>query len=319
MASRGYVVATIQHRDGSSPATQVMVNGQPTRNVTTFTTAQLLPSMNATEFKLRQLAFREAELKETIKVLQKINGGDGETVFHNSSRGEGQDLKNWKNRLDFDHMIVSGHSLGSNLALQALKGAPSSDVPAAGSIVFDPGKDSGPLNLDVEVPILIADSEEWSSQAKDFYGKPHFDVVKSIAQGSLDKTNSSWFMTLLGTAHVSVTDAPLITTAFLNFFGNDTVQFLTLDPRNALFQLVAVSDEFLMHLVNGSRTGILASGASYPEFRLLPTPQIPITPWEIHIAPPTKTTTNGSTALPISALFYYALVSLVLFVNAVML
>jgi platelet-activating factor acetylhydrolase len=111
--------------------------------------------MNATEFKLRQLAFREAELKEIIKVLQKINNGDGETVFHNSSRGEGQDLKNWKNRLDFAHMIVSGHSLGSNLAvgwsaidatiqltyfyqLQALKGAPSSDIPATGSIVFDP-------------------------------------------------------------------------------------------------------------------------------------------------------------------------------------
>ena len=67
--------------------------------------------------KLQQLAFRQLELQETIKVLQNINGGDGVAVFHNSSRGEGQDLINWKSRIDFNHLIISGHSLGSNLAV----------------------------------------------------------------------------------------------------------------------------------------------------------------------------------------------------------
>jgi platelet-activating factor acetylhydrolase len=92
----------------------------------------------------------------------------------------------------------------------------------------------------------------------------------------------------VGTAHISVTDAPLITTSFLNLFDNTSAQYLTLDPKNALFQLVAASDEFLMHLVNGTRTGILASGVTYPDFHLFPTPALPITPWEIHVAPPVK-------------------------------
>jgi platelet-activating factor acetylhydrolase len=92
----------------------------------------------------------------------------------------------------------------------------------------------------------------------------------------------------VGTAHISVTDAPLITTSFLNLFDNSTANFLTLDPKNALFQLVAASDEFLIRLVNGTRTGILASGVTYPEFKVLPTPAIPITPWEVHVAPVTK-------------------------------
>jgi platelet-activating factor acetylhydrolase len=58
------------------------------------------------------------------------------------------------------------------------------------------GKDSGPLNTAVKVPILIPDSQEWSSEPTVFYGQKHFDVVKGIAQTALNISGAGWFMTL---------------------------------------------------------------------------------------------------------------------------
>ncbi|KAF2093770.1 hypothetical protein NA57DRAFT_17560, partial [Rhizodiscina lignyota] len=284
MASRGSVVAALQHRDGSSPATQVMIKGHPTQNVTALTVDDISPSMNNTQFKLRQLQMRQAELEAAIIVVQNINNGSGAAVTAANSRGEGQGLYLWKNRLDMQHMIVSGHSFGSNLALQSLKGAPSTAIPANASINFDPGKDSGPLNTDVSVPTVIMDSEEWSSIPTEFYGQQHFDVVKDITLGSLKQNNESWFMTLLGTSHVSITDAPLITTSLLSFFTNFTSK-IPISPSAALANYVSVSNDFVGAVVNGSRMGELARSASYPEFKIIPNGTILTSPWEIHVAP----------------------------------
>ncbi len=77
-------------------------------------------------------------------------------------------------------------------------------------LVLDPGKDSGPLSTNIRVPILILESDAWSSQQTLFFGANHFGVVKSIAETSLNALGAGWFLTLLGTAHTSITDAGLI-------------------------------------------------------------------------------------------------------------
>lgn len=167
------------------------------------------PAMNNTEFQLRKLQMRQAELEEAIKVVQSINSGNGKAVAQNNTRGEGQTLSGWNDRLDLGNMIIAGHSLGSNLALQAVKGAPSTAVPANASLNFDPGKDSGPLNTDVTVPLAIIDSEEWSGTPTNFFGQQHFDVVKGIAQNALAKNNKSWFMSLR-TSYLFISSIPFI-------------------------------------------------------------------------------------------------------------
>jgi hypothetical protein len=48
----------------------------------------------------------------------------------------------------------------------------------------------------VKIPILIPNSEEYDAVPTDFYNGQYFDIVKSIAQGSLNTTGSAWFMTL---------------------------------------------------------------------------------------------------------------------------
>jgi hypothetical protein len=70
--------------------------------------------MSETEFLQRQLEMRQAEFTEATRVLQSIANGSGQSIFTSSSRGEGQDIVNWKNRFDLSKLIVAGHSFGGS-------------------------------------------------------------------------------------------------------------------------------------------------------------------------------------------------------------
>lgn len=205
-------------------------------------------------------------------------------MYQNSSRKEGKTLEAWKGRLDLDHLLITGHSFGSNTVIQTITTSPSQEIPATAAITFDPGKDSGPLNTNITIPIAILDSEEWSAVPEQFYGRTHFDTVKLIAQNSLNNTNNAYFATLLGTTHASITDAPLISTSFISYFTNFTSN-TTIDPKVAIEQYVRVSDAFLRDLVNGTRSGLLAENATTPNFQLLSNSTVQNDPWELHVAP----------------------------------
>lgn len=196
LASYGSVVVALQHRDGSSPATVVNVTGGAARNLTAFSVNNVNPSMNETEFRIRQREMRQAEIEATIQVIQEINNGQGDQVYKNNSRGEGQGLGDWKGRLDLDHMFISGHSFGAVAALQALDGAPTKAIPANAGIVYDPGEHSGPLSFDISAPLAIINSEELDAVPYNVSEGLYFDVLKDIVDASLKKTNESYFMTL---------------------------------------------------------------------------------------------------------------------------
>lgn len=243
--------------------------------------------MNSTDFHLRQLEMRQAELTETVRVLSNIVNGNGSSVFNANSRGEGQNLSDWKNRLDLGNIIIAGQSFGGNSVFRYLA-EPNPLLPAGAAAPYDPGKDSGPFaTTNVKVPLLIPDSEEWSAVPTDFYGQQHFDVVKSVAQGALNATGAGWFMTLLGTVHTSITDVGLIAESFANFFTNET-QLLTLDAKAAVLQFANVTVDFASYIQNRSASnirGILADGVTYPTFQLFPNASVLQNPWEVHVAP----------------------------------
>jgi platelet-activating factor acetylhydrolase len=219
------------------------------------------PPMTEEKFKEEQLGFREAELEETIRVLQSVDAGHGEEVFGSNLRKEGRFLHEWQGKLDFKHLIIAGHSYGATGALQALKGAPSSKTrPAAGGIILDPGKSSGPLNHDINVPILVVHSNSWSSKYTLFMGAPHFDTVRDLVRQTLDRTGASWFVTSLGTSHPSVTDAPLIEPILLSWTTGATI-----NVKEGLREYLKVSMEFLGFVVNGTREGVLALEPTHPD------------------------------------------------------
>ncbi|KAL7934648.1 platelet-activating factor acetylhydrolase, isoform II domain-containing protein [Trichoderma chlorosporum] len=251
LASRGYVVAAVEHRDGSCPGSLMRIKGQDDRQILHFKDTELLsdPPMDATRYKYEQLAFRDAEILETIHILRAVNGGKGEEIFRRNSRSEGSHLRDWAGRLDFGNLTVAGHSFGATGALQALKHAPSDANPAIGGIIFDPGKASGPLNALIDVPLLVVHSNTWSKQSSVFYGRPHFDTVKELALGVLRRVpvHASWFLTSIGTSHPSVSDAPLLEPLLLSWTTG-----ATLNTKEALREYVRVADDF-WHFLRTSR------------------------------------------------------------------
>lgn len=180
VASRGIIVAVIEHRDGSGPASVIKKDKSKTfRKVFHMTPDMLNPKPDTPEFKAMQLAMRQREVEETVRILKMLNDGRGEEVFAANTRLEGKHLAEWKGRLDTDLFLVGGHSYGATLALQALKGAPSEALPFVGGIMFDPGKQSGPLNDDVGVPIVVVHSESWYVDSGVIYSETFANALLS--------------------------------------------------------------------------------------------------------------------------------------------
>lgn len=69
--------------------------------------------------KQAQLAFRQAEVEETVKVLQRLNNGEGGEIHQQNLRGEGDSLVSWEGMLQTKEMTIGGHSYGATLAVSS--------------------------------------------------------------------------------------------------------------------------------------------------------------------------------------------------------
>lgn len=264
VTSRGYVVAAMEHRDGSAPSGVVHTQDGLKRNVFYLTPDMLSHGgpINRSEFKAAQVAFREAEIEETIAVLRRINEGHGRIIYQQNPLREGSELPEWQDRIDVSNIVISGHSLGATTALRMLKAAPTSALSLAGCFVLDPGKSSGALNEEIKVPLLILHSQSWSEESSMMLGRPHFDVVQDIAHKTLRNGQAAWFMTLPGTAHPSCTDLSVIQPLVLRLATS-----AELNGRQAIAEYTTVCVDFLQYLNDHRRTGVLACDVTDAAYR----------------------------------------------------
>jgi platelet-activating factor acetylhydrolase len=284
IASHGYVVAAVEHRDGSGPGTIIHHADGTEKKVWHMKLEDLSssPPMTDLDLKAAQLNFREAEIVETIKLFQQLNAGDA-PIVNLKPDSPRNSLPGFKNRLNLSAITVGGHSYGATGAMQALASAGTKSMPINGGIALDPGKGSGPLNKDIDVPILVMQSGEWTEKQVDFYGQGwHFNVVKRI----IESVETGWFMTLAGTAHPSCTDAPLIVPWIMRL-----VTGTTLNSKVALHEYIDASVAFLQYLQTGEKKGVLESdvtNAQGPFEKVEPRKKVRGprgAEWEFHVVP----------------------------------
>ncbi|KAF4122918.1 platelet-activating factor acetylhydrolase [Geosmithia morbida] len=290
LASRGSIIAAVEHRDGSCPGSMIKhpgEDGEGRRRLYIGESDLAGDGMNTPEFKRIQLAFRDVEMLAAIDMLRSINDGSGLAYIaaNNTRSPSASTLSTWPSRLDIDkRLIIAGHSYGATGALQALTTiAPG----AAAGLILDPGKSSGPLNHNSTAPLLIIHSNSWSRSHSIFYGRPHFDTVRDLVRA---QPAPSWFLTSLGTSHPSVTDAPLLEPLLLSWTTG-----ANLDVKGALKQYVNVSQEFLdfsMHGKLNNLVGLLAEDITHEEYNVWVSderkktfPKSLAKLWEIHVTP----------------------------------
>lgn len=301
LASRGYVCAAIEHRDGSGPGSQIVDSSKPGSdpiNRLHFDRGDVKTSphspdpahrITTEEFKRIQLAYREAEILETTHIVHAINAGHGDQILAANSRreGTGANLPSWTDRLDTNNTILAGHSYGATGVLQALKPPATGPSLFAGGIALDPGKSSGPLNGDIVLPTIVVHSTSWSATHSIFYGRPHFDTVRDLVRAINARggpASPAWFLTSLGTSHPSVTDAPLLEPLLLSWTTGAST-----DVRGALRQYVHLSDDFAAFVRTRQPRNVLALPANSDSYR--PRGGNPGIPrrwralWQIHVSP----------------------------------
>ncbi|EFY94279.1 platelet-activating factor acetylhydrolase [Metarhizium robertsii] len=305
LASHGAVVAALEHRDGSCPGTLIHLPDQPPLQRPHFRASDLFTSptnrtpVDTPSMKRHQLAFRDAEIFETIRLLRFLDANASVP----STRGSPKSLGSFASRLDLDTLVTAGHSYGATAALQALRHAPSSSSsndkgpnPSVAGIALDPGKESGPLNAALNVSLLVVHSDSWSRQRTLFFGRPHFDTVRDLVAGVLERSGrAAWFLTSLGTSHPSVSDAPLIEPLLLSWTTG-----ATLNVREALGEYVRVSHDFIQSLRTAKVDGILQEKVTHTEYnkwvsdeRKASFPKDMARLWEIHVSPASSNDLKG--------------------------
>ncbi|PWY71750.1 PAF acetylhydrolase [Aspergillus heteromorphus CBS 117.55] len=286
LASRGHVALAIEHRDGSGPGSIVKTSaGSPGRQVLPLRPSDIDLDLDRDAFKRAQLAFRDVEFHAAVDLLHAITNG---TPIPNT-RDPITTLPSWAGRLNTTLLTLAGHSFGATGALQALTTLSSS--PAAG-LILDPGKSSGPLNPNATVPILVVHSNSWSRTVSPFYNRPHFDTVRDLVRAI---PAPSWFLTSIGTAHPSVTDAPLLEPLLLSWTTG-----ANLDTKEALREYVRVADDFSLFVRGGDERGILVQKTTHQlygewvsEEREEEFPRDLARLWEVHVTPEDQTRPMG--------------------------
>lgn len=280
MASYGFVVCVVEHRDGSGPRTFVnysdAINGVASRaekgdghqgtsssgKLRNFDIVDFIwPAENPSdtspnndqgvERSLRdaQLAMRLMELEEAYGVICQIAKGDGHQVGKRDlrkkdSRGsslDSVDWTRWRNRIHLDQVTVCGHSFGAAAIIEVLRRHERFPYASQGIIYDVWGDGVAPLDEERKAEPISKPVLAISSEAFTHW-RHNYDAVERLMQETQSEPcpSPAWLLTVRGTVHVSSTDFPLLYPHITSLFLKSTA-----NPRRALDLHISATLEFL--------------------------------------------------------------------------
>ncbi|KAJ3029254.1 UNVERIFIED_CONTAM: Platelet-activating factor acetylhydrolase [Siphonaria sp. JEL0065] len=193
LASRGFLVLSIEHRDGSACASA------------RFNYYEAIPyhkpppeGPDAVRFRQMQLKQRVEEIKEAYRLLELLNEG----VSVNNILGN--QLPQLQGRLDLKNSVIIGHSYGAATVLGVLQ---EEIQPFSCGIALDPWMYPVPTSTPIASPLL-------SIQCEKFHWRKNLKSFQAIWVASTSPLNE--FVVVKNTKHNAISDFALIFPKFLN-------------------------------------------------------------------------------------------------------
>ncbi|XP_044252623.1 platelet-activating factor acetylhydrolase-like [Tribolium madens] len=226
LASRGFLVAALEHRDGSSCYTYYYKSKEDARNQVTTDIEYEPFILGKTHHKQRkrQVEYRAKECGQVLDFLIDLNNGK---VPHNvvcdvpSRREIDFDLGDFVGKLDLETITMAGHSFGGATALLALHQRREFKQ----GVLLDPWmypiKDDG-LEAKITQPLVFINTQT-------------FHIMSNVSSMAKFLTSDDRTMfTILHTTHENQTDSALVVGYWLNWFMKKLEPVVALKINNSL-------------------------------------------------------------------------------------
>ncbi|CAL1710013.1 unnamed protein product [Somion occarium] len=246
MASRGYVVAAIEHRDGTGPSSRI-TNAEGDMKILDWLDWKDLhwpgqeQPQDDTTLRHVQLQVRLAEVEAVLNALKGITSGQ---PVSQTQLTEAQTTFDWARWTDVNvrYPIMTGHSFGGSLGIAA---ASDRRFRFSRVMVFDPAVQRlHPWTGNIDVPFLCVNSEEFAVGRE-------FDLFHDM----LPNIQSPTTFFIPGATHPSFSDVFLILPDYIN-----SLTGLRLDADRVISILVHLVDHFL--------DGKIQEIAHHPDFHV---------------------------------------------------
>jgi len=208
LASYGFVVAAVEHRDESAAASYYYKSEDMRTNAIPSWIKFKVIGLGRGHFQARrkQVTRRVQECRRVVDILEKLNSGK----YVENVLGKDFDLAQFKERLNLTSLTMMGHSFGGATALLTL----GQDSRFKFGVILDPWMFSlkEELNLPntIKQPLLFVATET-------FHVATNFHAVKKYTDSTPDGCGERTAFTIRGTTHESQADSPHIVSYWLNW------------------------------------------------------------------------------------------------------
>jgi platelet-activating factor acetylhydrolase len=280
-ASNGFVVVSLEHRDGSGPRTLVThaPSGPGSRECShasghiqhrqkdmhrsydrvdfihpTSDKHDVNPGHHVDrELRNAQIDLRLAEIEEAYKIMLDICAGDGEKIATRNLKVPGAvgaskaGLKGinwsaWKDRFWTTNVTMVGHSFGATTTIEVLRQKKRFDHITQGIIYDVWGMPLRPTAEERESRIRVP-LLGINSEAF-MYWNENFEVAKTVVQEAQETGHPAWLMTVRGTVHISQSDFCILYPHLADYLMK-----MTINPIRAIDLNIDASLEYLARVM----------------------------------------------------------------------